>query len=565
MAQLKSTVVQGSLRATDSIYTNELQTKIIQAPTASNETTYGPGTADYVLMSNGTSVYWGTGVTNALKALDVSTIGNTNGTKYIAAISQADGKISATTIDVATAYSSTGTTAISGTGVAAALGTLDVDSVGGDTSYISAISESNGKISATNKSVQSTYSSTGTLAINGTGVAAALGTLDGNLNNTTPGAGKTLTAFSQTNGKVSATFGDISITASQAGLGDVSNNADLNGASGEKGDIIYWSAENTPAHLTNTTSTTKHFLSITSQVPAWSTISKSDVGLGNVTNDAQVKASLGTAKGDILYWSANATPARLAIGSNGRFLTVSSGAPAWAALPTANSSTAGIMKLGASGGAATYEHTHKIDGVTGSTITRYGVCNTSASNPDKSVTITNGTFTLETGARVTVKFTNGQEQPASFTTYMTLNVNGTGAKTIYRDTGIPIIPYFDWPIFSKNLLDFVYDGTNWVIVGINNQSTLELFYQDFTINSLNISTDGTTTYTVTLDSRVTEIWAVNIKRAWPASNWNNGALVNIVQWDDIGDGVSFTLSTTSAQNYGLIIRVIYYKVFPWND
>lgn len=557
MAQLKSTVVQGSLRATDSIYTNELQTKIIQAPTASNETTYGPGTADYVLMSNGTSAYWGTGITSALKALDVSTIGNTNGTKYIAAISQADGKISATAIDVATTYSSAGTTAISGAGVTAALGTLNVNSVGGDTSYISAISESNGKISATSKSIQSTYSSTGTLAINGKGVAAALGTLDSNLNNTTPGAGKTLTAFSQTNGKVSATFGDISITASQASLGNVSNNANLNGASGAKGDIIYWSAANTPAHLTNTTSTTKHFLSITSQVPAWSTVSKSDVGLGNVTNDAQVKASLGTAKGDILYWSAKSTPARLPISSNGRFLTVSSGAPAWGVLPTADSSTAGIMTLGASGGAATYEHTHKIDGATGSTITRYGVCSSAASDPDKIVTITNGTFTLETGARVTVKFTYGQEPPASFTTYMTLNVNGTGAKTIFKNNYV-LVPKYEWSIF-QNLLDFVYDGTNWVIIGINNQFTRTIFYEDFTINSLNISTDGNTTYTVTLNSTAIEILAVNIKRAWPASNWNNGALVNIAQWDDIGSGVSFTLSTTSAQNYGVIIRVLYYK------
>lgn len=215
MAMLKSSVVQGSLRVTDTTYATTAQLSILNAPTSSNGTSYGPGTTDYVLMSNGTSVYWGTGMTNALKALDVSTIGNANGTKYIAAISQADGKISATAVDVATTYSSTGTTAISGTGVAAAIGTLDVSSVGGDTSYISAISESDGKISATSKSIQSTYSSTGTLAINGTGVAAALATLDGNLNNTTPGAGKTLTALSQTDGKVSATFGNISITKSQ--------------------------------------------------------------------------------------------------------------------------------------------------------------------------------------------------------------------------------------------------------------------------------------------------------------------------------------------------------------
>ena len=74
------------------------------------------------------------------------------------------------------------------------------------------------------------------------------------------------------------------ISASKASLGSVSNNADLNGVTGAKGDIIYWSAADTPAHLTNTSSTTKHFLSITNQVPSWVTLSKSDVGLGNVEN-----------------------------------------------------------------------------------------------------------------------------------------------------------------------------------------------------------------------------------------------------------------------------------------
>lgn len=74
------------------------------------------------------------------------------------------------------------------------------------------------------------------------------------------------------------------VTATNVGLGNVSNNANLNSTTGAKGDIIYWSAANTPAHLTNTSSTTKKFLSITSQVPSWITLSNSDVGLGNVEN-----------------------------------------------------------------------------------------------------------------------------------------------------------------------------------------------------------------------------------------------------------------------------------------
>lgn len=75
-----------------------------------------------------------------------------------------------------------------------------------------------------------------------------------------------------------------SYTASEVGLGNVSNNTNLNSTTGAKGDIIYWSAANTPAHLTIASSTTKKFLSVTSQAPSWVTLTNSDVGLGNVEN-----------------------------------------------------------------------------------------------------------------------------------------------------------------------------------------------------------------------------------------------------------------------------------------
>ena len=59
MAILKDTVVSGNLGVTDSIQTNAIQTTIINAPTASNANTFGPGTNGQVLKSNGTKVYWG--------------------------------------------------------------------------------------------------------------------------------------------------------------------------------------------------------------------------------------------------------------------------------------------------------------------------------------------------------------------------------------------------------------------------------------------------------------------------------------------------------------------------
>ena len=71
------------------------------------------------------------------------------------------------------------------------------------------------KFTDTTYTFDGTYNASSNKAATVSTVTNAVDALDGNLNNTTPGAGKTLTAFSQTNGIVSATFGNISITKSQ--------------------------------------------------------------------------------------------------------------------------------------------------------------------------------------------------------------------------------------------------------------------------------------------------------------------------------------------------------------
>lgn len=58
MAILKDSVVTGSLRVTDTLYSNTNQFTVLNIPTASNGTTFGPGTNGQILKSNGTSVYW---------------------------------------------------------------------------------------------------------------------------------------------------------------------------------------------------------------------------------------------------------------------------------------------------------------------------------------------------------------------------------------------------------------------------------------------------------------------------------------------------------------------------
>lgn len=106
--------------------------------------------------------------------------------QYVSAVSETDGKISVsrtalpTIPTVVNTYSSTGTDAISGTGVNVALQTLDVTDAAVSGQYVSAVSETDGKISVTRASLPSiptvdqAYSASSTNAQSGTAVAGAI-------------------------------------------------------------------------------------------------------------------------------------------------------------------------------------------------------------------------------------------------------------------------------------------------------------------------------------------------------------------------------------------------------
>ena len=122
---------------------------------------------------------------------------------------------------------------------------------------------------------------------------------------------------------VASEAAQIALTAQE---GDIAIRTDLNKSyvhnGGSAGTMDDWSELLTPTDLV---------LSVAGKTGAVS-LDSSDVGLGNVTNEAQIAKSIGTAAGDIIYFTGSGVPARLGVGTAGQVLTVNSGAtaPEWA-------------------------------------------------------------------------------------------------------------------------------------------------------------------------------------------------------------------------------------------
>lgn len=95
----------------------------------------------------------------------------------------------------------------------------------------------------------------------------------------------------------------------------------------------------------------------------------------------------------------------------------------------------------------------------------YGTCSTAAGTAAKTVAVQDGKFSLETGARVCVKFSNTNTAASP-----TLNVSGTGAKAImYRGSAISA-----GYLAANKVYDFIYDGTDWELIGDINTNTTNL-------------------------------------------------------------------------------------------
>lgn len=118
---------------------------------------------------------------------------------------------------------------------------------------------------------------------------------------------------------------------------------------------------------------------------------------------------------------------------------------------------------GNAGSATKLATARTVDGVSfngTANITHFGVCTTQGNTNPKQVSCTG--FTLATGARIIVQFseTNTVVEP-------TLNVNGTGAKSIvYKNANIDL-----GYLVAGRVCEFVYDGTNYELIGDVNTDT----------------------------------------------------------------------------------------------
>lgn len=93
----------------------------------------------------------------------------------------------------------------------------------------------------------------------------------------------------------------------------------------------------------------------------------------------------------------------------------------------------------------------------------YGTCSTDATTAEKEITITsNDNWQLSVGSIIIVKFTN-----TNTATNPKLNVNGTGAKSVWLNTGVITTnsSQLTYAGTAKRPIKYVYDGTNWIFMG----------------------------------------------------------------------------------------------------
>lgn len=186
----------------------------------------------------------------------------------------------------------------------------------------------------------------------------------------------------------------------------------------------------------------------------------------------------------------------------------------------------------------------------------YGVCSTAAGTAAKTVTIDfSGTLTLFTGLAVRVKFTY-----ANTASNPTLNVNGTGAKSI-MSFGTTNVPTDAWS--AGEVVSMTYDGTYWML---NKKTSSDLqSIDDTSIYSFRNTPTGAETTEV-----LTELTGASVGWNQIVEHGNFDVLTGWIQYNassiSASDGVaSFQAIASSGQIYRQFVTVEGHKYFITAD
>lgn len=111
----------------------------------------------------------------------------------------------------------------------------------------------------------------------------------------------------------------------------------------------------------------------------------------------------------------------------------------------------------------------------------YATCDAGAGNQTKEATLKSGYFLMRTGVKVTVKFDN-----ANTVTGAKLKIGSAAAKDIYWH-GAPLSDAQYWE--AGAVLDFVYDGEYWQLIGVAKDNNKTYSLADHTYSGLMSSAD----------------------------------------------------------------------------
>lgn len=165
-----------------------------------------------------------------------------------------------------------------------------------------------------------------------------------------------------------------------------------------------------------------------------------------------------------------------------------------------------------------------------SSFARYGYCTTTASNNEKTVTIENFPSKYFDGMSIGIKFQYKHTYQSSG--YVTLNINGIGAKEIYAGGNRLADPY-NWD--ANDTVNFIYDGTNqrWNMMSATVFSRVFESSQD--ISSIKTALGGSSFPKLTLITNAGiytgTLVADQIKTGYLSADRIQGGTINIGKFD----------------------------------